>query len=269
MNDVTPSEHLVLIDGLNIVRRVYEANPAPDSVDKAQTAVRNSLSSFRRVLDEHKPTHVLAPFDYGGSTWRHELYPLYRQKRTPMPAELRDVLPLMYEKLQAIGIPTISVPGVEADDVLATVFGHWVGRPTAAPDAAATVVSTDKDLAYLAAKGARIRDHFNMVWRDSDWIVGKFGVTPDLLHDLLALTGDTSDDIPGVPSVGIKTAAKLLNTYGSLDGVLANAHQVKNQLGVKLRESTDIVALSRKLVAFKTDMQLGLTWRSLRYSPAG
>lgn len=260
MTDNTPAtEHLVLIDGLNIVRRVYEANPAPDSADKAQGAVRSSLASFRRALEEHQPTHVLAPFDYGGPTWRHALYPQYRQKRKPMPAELREVLPLLYEKLHAMGVPTISVPDVEADDVLACVFGHWGQRGTV------TVVSTDKDLAYLVAHGARVRDHFKPEWRDDAWIEAKFGVKAALLHDLLALTGDTSDDIPGVPGVGVKSAAKLLATYGSLDGVLAHAGDVKGKQGEQLRASVELVRLARQLVAFKTDMQLGLTWRSLRY----
>jgi DNA polymerase-1 len=262
MTTDNPTGHLVLIDGLNIARRVYEANPAPDSADKAQSAVRNSLSSFRRVLEEHQPTHVLAPFDFGGTTWRHALYPDYRKKRKPMPAELREVLPDLYEKLNAMGIPTISVPGVEADDVLATVFGHWAMRGKA------TIVSTDKDLAVLVAQGAGVRDHFNMEWRDEAWILNKFGVVPGLLHDLLALTGDSSDDIPGVDKIGTKSAAKLLNQFGSLDGVLANADQVKGVQGENLRASTDIVKLARQLVAFKTDMQLGLTWRALRY-PAG
>lgn len=262
MTPDNPAEHLVLIDGLNIVRRVYEANPAPDSAEKAQNAVRNSLSSFRRVLEEHQPTHVLAPFDFGGPTWRHALYSDYRKKRKPMPAELREVLPDLYEKLHAMGIPTISIPGVEADDVLATVFGHWDMRGKA------TVVSTDKDLAVLVAKGAGVRDHFNMEWRDEAWILNKFGVASHLLHDLLSLTGDSSDDIPGVDKLGTKTAAKLLNLYGSLDGVLANADKVTGVVGNNLRASIELVQLARQLVSFKTDMQLGLTWRALRY-PAG
>ena len=255
------SGHLLLIDGLNVVRRVYEANPAPDSPDKAQAAVRSSLGSFRRALEEHKPTHILAPFDFGGPTWRHELYPDYRKKRKPMPQELRDVLPALYERLHEMGVPTISVPGVEADDVLATAFYRW----DTAKRGPVTVLSTDKDLTALAADGARVRDHFNLVWRDETWIVEKFGVGPALLHDLLALSGDSSDDIPGVPGVATKTAAKLLNAHGTLDSVLAAAETVKGKLGENLRASLDLVRLARKLVSFKTDLSLGLTWNSLRY----
>lgn len=255
--------HLMLVDGLNVVRRVYEANPAPDSKEKADAAVRSSLGSFRRALEEHKPTHVLAPFDYGGRTWRHELFADYRKKRKPMPQELRDVLPTLYDKLAAMGIATLSIAGVEADDVVAAVFFRWVeakGLPV-------TILSTDKDLTALVAHGARVRDHFKPEWRDATWVQNKFFVSPDRMHDLLALMGDSSDDVPGVPGVAVKTAAKLLNEYGSLDGVLQAAGSIKGKLGENLRTSVELVRLSRKLVDFKTDMTLGLTWNALRYKP--
>lgn len=256
------SGHLLLIDGLNIVRRVYEANPAPDSADKAQGAVRSSLASFRRALEEHKPTHVLAPFDFGGPTWRHRLYADYRKKRKPMPTELREVLPGLYEKLHEIGVPTLSLPDVEADDVLATAFYKW----DVSKRGPVTLLSTDKDLAKLVGDGARVRDHFNLVWRDEEWIVKKFGVPAALLHDLLALMGDSSDDVPGVPECGPKTAAKWLTTYGSFDEVLLHAADISGKVGQNLRDNLELVKLARQLVAFKTDIPLGLTWNALRLS---
>ena len=96
---------LLAIDGLNIVRRVYEASPEPDSSLKASIALRHAFSSFRNVLETHAPTHVLAAFDYGGETWRHALYPLYREHRAPMPAELREALPEFQERLKTAGVP--------------------------------------------------------------------------------------------------------------------------------------------------------------------
>lgn len=258
-----PKGHLLLIDGLNLVRRVYEASPAEDSPDKAQGAVRSSLSSFRRALREHQPTHVLAPFDHGGATWRHELYSPYKANRKPMPQPLRDVLPELFEQLARLSVSTISVAGVEADDVVATVCHRWLeGRR-----GPVTVLSTDKDLAALLAQGARIRDHFKPEWRDEAWTCAKFGVSADRLHDLLALAGDNSDGVPGVPGVAVKTAAKLLHTYGSLGAVLANASDIKGKLGENVRANIETVRLARQLVGFKTDITLGLTWSALRYSP--
>lgn len=261
MQTETAQGHLLLIDGLNIVRRVYEANPADDSVEKAERAMRNSLSSFRRALEEHRPTHVLAPFDYGGHTWRHDIYPAYRQKRKPMPQVLRDALPAFYDQLGELGVTTLCLPGVEADDVIATAFYRW-DLPRRGP---VTVMSTDKDLGKLAADGARIRDHFAPAWLDEAFFLKKFGVTPALLHDLLAIAGDSSDDVPGVPGIAFGKGAKLLNEFGSLDGVIAGAASVKGKMGESLRASIELMQIARQLVAFKTDISLGVTWNSLRY----
>jgi DNA polymerase-1 len=263
MNQDASSARLLLIDGLNLVRRVYEANPVEDSPEKAQGALRFSLASFIRALKEHQPTHVLAPFDHGGLTWRHELYPAYKQGRKPIPQPLRDVLPELFERLAQMGVTPIRVAGVEADDVIATACHHW----TAGQRGEVTVLSTDKDLAALMVLGARIRDHFKPEWRDEAWVQNKFGVAADKLHDLLALTGDSTDGVPGVPGVAAKTAAKLLHAYGSLDGVLTSASSVKGKLGESLQAHVDTVRLARELVTLRTDVPLGLTWRMLRYSP--
>ena len=262
MNTDNHEQSLLLIDGLNILRRVYEAIQAEDSPEKAQGAMRSALASFRRALDEHKPTYALAPFDFGGRTWRHELYDAYREKRKPMPQELREVIPQFRDTLEdRLGLKTISVEGVEADDVIATVHGCWCAHGRTGR---AVVMSTDKDLAALLAQGALIRDHFTPEWRDEAWVLKKFGVRPDQLQDCLALIGDSSDDIPGVEKVGVKTAAGWLATYGTLENLLANANDIKGKLGERLRQQADIARLSKRLVEFRTDMALGLTWRMLQ-----
>ncbi len=252
---------LLAIDGLNIVRRVYEANDEPDSADKANRALRNSLSSFRRLLDTHQPTHILAAFDFGGKTWRHALYEKYREDRQEMPVVLRERLPDFFGKLAGMGLVALSIPDVEADDVIATGVARWLreGRGEA------IVVSTDKDLHCLIAAGALVWDHFKNEWHDRAWVEKKFGVAPEMLADLLALMGDVSDGIPGVSNVGIKTAAKLLRSYGSLDGVMAGAGILLNPLGAKLRKDRDLARLSRQLVELKTDVDLGVTWKMLQY----
>lgn len=252
---------MLLIDGLNILRRCYEANPAPDSADKALAATRSAFASFRRALTEHPSSHALAAFDYGGSTWRHALYGRYRASRKPMPQELRDAIPAFLERLtQELGLQVVSIPNLEADDVLATAFLRWA-ELNAGP---AIVVSTDKDLCTLIAQGALVRDHFKPQWRDAQWVQEKFGVQPALLADLLALMGDSSDDIPGVAGIGLKTAAKLLNEYGSLEALLSAAPSVKGKVGERLVAQADLARLSRRLVAFETTVPLGLTWKQLR-----
>jgi DNA polymerase-1 len=255
------SPRLLAIDGLNIVRRVYEASPEPDSAEKADIALRHALSSFRNLINDHLPTHVLPAFDFGGATWRHALYPRYREGRAPMPGFLRERLPDFYRTLAGFGLHVVTIPEVEADDVIGTGVMRWLaeGRGDA------VVASTDKDLHGLIAHGALVWDHFKGEWHDTVWVENKFGVPPALLPDLLALMGDVTDSIPGVSKVGLKTAAKLLRTYGNLDAVMAGAGILKDGLGERLRKEREILYLSRQLVALKTDVRLGVTWNMLAW----
>ena len=244
---------LLLVDGMNLVRRVYEANLAPDSDEKAQGAIRSSMGSLRRALEEHTPTHALLAFDYGGTTWRHEIYAAYRCNRKPMPAPLKNALPGLFDQLRDKGFALRCIPGVEADDVIGTVVHRVADKPFKT-----IVLSTDKDLATLMGEKVKIRDHFNNEWRDTAWCERKFGVPPHLLADLLALTGDSSDDIPGVDKIGPKTAAKLLLEHGSLAGVLEAAPGIKGKLGERLALQREQALLSRDLVSLKTDVVLDI-----------
>jgi len=250
---------LLTIDGLNIVRRVFEANPDPDLAAKADAALRNSLSSFRKLLDTHQPTHVLPAFDAGGHTWRHDLYPRYRENRQPMPIELRERLPAFYEQLAHLGLKVVCIPGVEADDIIATAVHRW----TAENRGEVVVASTDKDLLVLISKGASIWNHFKNEWHDAEWVETKFGVTPENMTDLLALMGDATDGIPGISKVGMKTAAKLLRTYGNFEGIMAGAATLKDALGDRLRNERDIAYLSRQLASLKTDVCMGISWNAI------
>ncbi|MDQ2822815.1 MAG: 5'-3' exonuclease [Pseudomonadota bacterium] len=252
---------LLAIDGLNIVRRVYEASPEPDSPIKAATALRHALSSFRTVLDTHQPTHVLAAFDYGGTTWRHALYPRYREHRAPMPSDLRAALPEFQQRLTQAGMHPLCIPEVEADDVIGTGVLRWLAEGRGE----AVVATTDKDLHGLVAHGALVWDHFANAWHDDAWVRQRFGVAPEQIVDLLALMGDVTDGVPGVSKVGMKTAARLLNAYGDLDAVMAGAGILKTPLGERLRAERDILYLSRQLVELKTDVRLGVTWNMLAY----
>ena len=253
-------DSLLLIDGLNIVRRIYEAIPVPDSDDKAKGAMKSSLSSIERAVKEHAPTHALVVFDAEGKTWRHDLFANYQLNRKPKPQPLKQAIPGLVSQIEALGISVVRIPGVEADDVLAGVALKWV----ALLRGPVTVLSTDKDLAALTAYGVGVYDHFKNEWHDSVWVKNKFGVAPELLQDLLALTGDSTDGIEGLPGVGPKTAAKWLNEFGSLDELLKNSAAVKGKAGEVLRANVEKVLLARKLVEFKTDFSLGLTWNKLK-----
>jgi len=252
---------LLAIDGMNIVRRVYEASPEPDSDMKADAALRHAFSSFRNLLKAHAPTHALAAFDHGGATWRHALYPRYRENRETMPSCLRAALPEFYERLRSAGLYVLMLPEVEAGDVIGTGVLRWLSEGRGE----AVVATTDKDLHGLIAQGALVWDHFKGEWHDDAWVRSRFGVAPELLPDLLALMGDPADGVPGVSKVGMKTAARLLNAYGSLDGVMAGAGILKTPLGERLRAEREILYLSRQLVQLKTDVRLGVTWKMLAY----
>ena len=255
---------LLAIDGLGLVRRVYQANPDPDSADKVDLALRNCLQSFRKLLNFHQPTHVLPAFDFGGHTWRHDLYARYRENREPMPEVLRAGLPGFYEKLEGLGLHILTVPEVEADDVIATGVLRWLKELRGE----AVVASTDKDLHALIADGALVWDHFKGQWHDAAWVVKKFGVEPRQLVDLIALMGDAVDGIPGVEKIGIKTAARLLRSYGDLEGVLAGAGILMDPTGERLRRDRELAFLSRRLATLKADVQLGVSWKMLAYQAA-
>lgn len=253
---------LLAIDGLNIVRRMYEANVEPDSAEKAEDALNYALAAFKKMLATHQPTHALAAFDFGGLTWRHALYPQYREKREPMPPVLRERLPKFYEQLSAIGLVCVSIAEVEADDVIATAVMRWLTEERGD----AIVASTDKDLHVLIAHGALVWDYFKSEWHDSAWVEKKFGVPPNMLTELLALMGDAADGVPGVSKVGLKTAAKLMQNYGSVERIMAGAGILKNTLGERLRKDRDMLELSRELVTLKTDVRIGVTWKQLAFA---
>ncbi|MDB5842642.1 MAG: 5-3 exonuclease [Herminiimonas sp.] len=254
---------LLAIDGFHILRRVFEANPETDPGQKAEAAIRNTLSSFRRLLSSHAPTHVLPAFDAGGHTWRHDLYPAYRAGRAPIPTELSDRLPEFFGMLENMGLHVVSVPGVGAGDVIATSVLRWLSEGRGE----AIVASTDKDLHVLVEHGARVWDHFKSEWHDAAWVEAKFGVSPAQLAEYLALTGEAADGVPGVTNIGRKKAAQLLRAYGTLDGVMAGAGILKDALGEKLRREKAQAYLSRELVSLKTDATLGVTWKMLAFTP--
>lgn len=263
---VPAGDRLLLIDGTNVVRRVYEANPVDDIVERVAAAMRSAKGSFRRAMKEIAPTHVLAVFDFGGLTWRHQMLASYRQGRNPMPEELRVAMLDLYDGLEGeLGIRCMSLPNVEADDVIAAAARRWMAQA----HGTCVVLSTDKDMLQLLVHGVHVRDHFGHAWRNEEYVAGKYGVSSQLFGDFLALTGDSADGIPGIHGIGRKTAAKLLTQYGSMNACLAAAScGMKGHVGELLRNGEKLARLSRELIEFKTDMRLGICWNDLKVAPA-
>ena len=255
---------LLIIDALNIIRRIHEAVPGEESEERVADTVTSSLASFRRALNTHRPTHAVAVFDHGGRTWKHALYAPYQAHRKPMPQLLRDGLLTLKQELRSLGLHWIAIEGIEADDAIAALAEKWCQ----ASSERAIILSTDKDFLQLLNEQVCIYDHFKDAWRDAAYVQEKFGVKPSQMGDLLALMGDAVDGIPGVDKVGLKTAAGLLRIHGHLDRVISNADKVSGQVGANLRQGVEMARLSRQLVSFKTDMPLGLTWRMLSQTQA-
>lgn len=254
---------LLQIDALNIIRRCYEANPAPDSDAKALGALRSSGQSIKRALREYAPTHAYAAFDHESPNWRHTLYERYRAGRKPMPQELRAILPAMRDLLETLRIASDVMPGWEADDLLNAGARKWSIDTNGAD---CVVLSTDKDITHLLTyPGVQVRDHFSATWRDEQWVLEKFGVTPDKILDLLAIMGDAVDGIPGVTKVGVKTAAKLLNQYGDLEGILSHVDEIPGKLGKTLKAEQGMARLSRQLTAMDGSPELvRYSWDDLK-----
>lgn len=252
----------LLIDGLNLVRRVYAAVPGDESSpEHFEGALESTINSIRRALDELAPTHAVCVFDAGGKNWRHEMFPDYKRNRPPMPEPLRLNLHRVEEAIENLGVRCVSVPNVEADDVIATVAVN-----IAAHDGHVVILSTDKSMCQLAGDRIRIRDHFAGRDLDGAYLKEKFGVTPSQLTCLLGLMGDKSLNIPGVKSIGARTAAKLINEHGTLEEMLANAKEIPGRPGKALSAEAAQARLSVALVRLKTDVKVGINLNELRLS---
>ncbi len=262
---------LLAIDGPSIVRRVYEASPEPDSAEKAQIALRHALSSFKKLLHTHTPSHVLVAFEASHLSsaetaqqtplnWRQQLHLSYQHGA--LPSFLQQALPAWLPQLHDLGLQIVGIAGVEVSDMLATVVLRWLHEERGS----AVICSNHRLLHSLIAQGAVVWDHFKQESHDSAWVMQKYGVAPQQLPDLLALVGDKAEGVPGVARIGLKTAAKLLQTYGDVDGVLAGAGILSDTVGKQLRQQRADLEISRQLMQLKTDVVLGVTWKMLAHS---
>ncbi len=251
---------LVLVDGSSYLFRAYHALPAFSSSKGEPTgAVFGVLNMLYKLLDDFEPERIAVVFDAPGKTFRNDLYADYKANRPPMPADLRPQIEPLLEAVEAIGIPVVRVSGVEADDVIGTLANQ-------ATDAGlTTLISTsDKDMAQLVNDHVTLVNTMSNTRMDAEGVRQKFGVLPEQIVDFLTLVGDTSDNIPGVPSVGPKTAAKWLNEHGDLKTLQAHAGKVGGRVGERFRESIDTLPLYKELVTIVCDVTLPVELDSLK-----
>ncbi len=255
---------LVLIDGSSYLYRAFHALPPLTNAQGEPTgALHGVLTMIQKLLREEQPAHVAVVFDAPGKTFRDELYSDYKANRPPMPDELRSQVQPILDAVEAMGLPLLRVDGVEADDVIGTLCkqAHEQGL--------SVLVSTgDKDLAQLVNEQVTLINTMNDSRLDRDAVKAKFDVFPEQIIDYLALVGDTSDNIPGVPKVGAKTAAKWLNLYDSADGIVENADAIKGKVGDSLRESIEQLRLSQDLATIRQDLDLDTRVSDLQPKPA-
>lgn len=246
------SKPLVLVDGSSYLFRAYFAMPELTSSSGRHTgAIRGVISMIRKLAKDYAGSTIAVVFDAPGKTFRDDMYSEYKANREAMPDDLREQIEPIHQIIRAMGLPLLVVPGVEADDVIGTLARQ---ATEAKRD---TVVSTgDKDMAQLVTDHVTLVNTMTETAMDRDGVIEKFGVAPEQIIDYLALMGDTVDNIPGVPKVGPKTAAKWLTQFGSLDEVMARADEIKGKVGENLRDSLEQLPLSRALTTIKCDLEL-------------
>ena len=258
------TEKLVLVDGSSYLFRAYHALPPLTAADGTPTgAVHGVLNMLNKLLREQDTEHFAVVFDAPGKTFRDELYAEYKSNRPPMPDDLREQIQPILDAVEGMGLPLLRIEGVEADDVIGTLCRR------AADSGMQVVVSTsDKDIAQLVSANITLVNTMSDTVLDHEGVVAKFGVKPEQMIDYLALVGDSSDNIPGVPKVGPKTAAKWLGQYDSVDGIIEHAEDIKGKVGESLRENIDQLRLSQQLATIRLDVELEHEPASLRRGPA-
>ena len=250
----------VLVDGSYFLFRAFHALPPLTTSTGLQTnAIRGAISAIQKLMRRVQPTHMAVIFDTPEPTFRHQLSPIYKGDRPSMPDELAQQIPYLHNLIRALGIPLHMLPGAEADDIIGTLAkraeaaGHQV------------LISTgDKDMAQLVTEKVTLEDSFKDKPMNIDGVIEKFGVRPDQIIDYLTLMGDASDGIKGVPGVGAKTAAKLLNEYGTISGILENVDSIKGKVGQSLKDNTDGIKLDHQLASIIIDLDLNLTYDDLK-----
>ena len=256
---MTRSPDLVLVDASSYVYRAFHAlPPLSNSRGEPTGAVLGVLNMLLKFLKDYQPQRIAVVFDAPGRTFRDELFAEYKAQRPGMPDDLRAQIAPLLSIIEAQGLPLLRVPGVEADDVIGTLACR------AAQAGQQVLISTgDKDMAQLVSDSITLINTMNNAALDRAGVKAKFDVFPEQIIDYLALIGDSSDNIPGIDKVGPKTGAKLLQQYGSLDGIIAQVGEIPGRVGENLRAGLATLELSRRLATIRTDLELPLSIEEL------
>src|SRR3989338_4444384 len=251
---MTMSKPFILIDGSSYLHRAFHAlPPLTNSQGEPTGAVFGVLNMIRKLIKEYDPQYIAVVFDSKGKTFRHEIYSAYKAHRPPMSDDLKAQIEPLHEIIKAMGLPIVMKEGVEADDVMGTLAKEAVKQGMKA------LISTgDKDMAQLVNEKITLINTMTNIILDKKAVKEKFGVLPEQMIDYLALMGDTSDNIPGVPKVGPKTAAKWLHDHGTLENIIKDAKNFSGKIGDNLRASLKQLAISKQLVTIKCDVDLGI-----------
>ncbi|MGL5603150.1 MAG: DNA polymerase I [Silvania sp.] len=261
-----PENPLILVDGSSYLYRAYHAfPPLTNSAGEPTGAMYGVLNMLRSLILQYQPSHAAVVFDAKGKTFRDELFEHYKSHRPPMPDDLRAQIEPLHKMVKAMGLPLMAVSGVEADDVIGTLAreAEKLGRPV--------LISTgDKDMAQLVTSGITLINTMTNTILGPEEVVNKYGVPPELIIDFLALMGDSSDNIPGVPGVGEKTAQALLQGLGGLDTLYREQDKIAGltfrgakTMAAKLEQNKEVAYLSYQLATIKTDVELELTCEQL------
>lgn len=258
---MSESKQLILVDGSSYLFRAFHAlPPLLNSKGQPTGAVKGVINMIRALIKGHPDSNIAIVFDAKGKTFRSDVYSDYKANRPPMPDELRSQIEPIHRIVESMGLPMLIISGVEADDVIGTLAGQ------ASVENIKTLISTgDKDLAQLVNDDVTLMNTMTNELLDYDGVVKKFGVKPNQIVDYLALMGDKSDNIPGVPSVGPKTAVKWLSDFSSMEGIIENADSIGGKVGEKLRDNLDLLRLSYELATIKMDVKLDVEIKDLTH----
>ncbi|EOC0209632.1 DNA polymerase I [Cronobacter dublinensis] len=257
-----PENPLILVDGSSYLYRAYHAfPPLTNSAGEPTGAMYGVLNMLRSLILQYQPSHAAVVFDAKGKTFRDELFEHYKSHRPPMPDDLRAQIEPLHAMVKAMGLPLLVVSGVEADDVIGTL-----AKEAAAAGRAVLISTGDKDMAQLVTPDVTLINTMTNTVLGPEEVCAKYGVPPELIIDFLALMGDSSDNIPGVPGVGEKTAQALLQGLGGLDALYANPEKIAElsfrgakTMAAKLEQNKEVAYLSYQLATIKTDVELELS----------
>ena len=249
---------LILIDGTAYLYRAFHALPPLTNKQGENTgAIHGFLKALFKIIEDFAPEHIGLIFDAKGKNFRHDIYSEYKANRSKMPDELSEQIPKLYEILELLGYPPIIIDGVEADDVIGTLSKQF--RKTKD----VRIFSGDKDFAQLVNSSVAIINPITLETMDEVAVKKKFGIDAKNIIDYLALVGDKSDNIPGLPGVGSKTASRLINQYGSVENIIKNKNLISGKVGETLKENVDQLKLSKILATIKEDLDLNINLKNL------